>query len=53
MIVKVLVYAYAKGVLRSRKIERRLHEDLAFRRLAAGNFSRHCTIYDFRALHLK
>ncbi len=37
----------------SRKIERRLHEDLAFRLLAAGNFPKHRTIRDFRALHLK
>jgi hypothetical protein len=27
-----------------------LHEDLAFRMLAAGNFPRHRTIRDFRAL---
>jgi hypothetical protein len=36
--VKVLVYGYATGVFSSRKIERRLHEDLALRMLAAGNF---------------
>jgi hypothetical protein len=30
-----------------------LHEDLAFRLLGAGNFPRHRTIRDFRALHLK
>ena len=53
MMVKVLVYAYATGVFSSRKIERRLHEDLAFRLLAAGNFPRHRTICDFRAFHLK
>jgi transposase len=53
MMVKVLVYAYATGVFSSRKIERRLHEDLAFRVLAAGNFPRHRTICDFRAFHLK
>jgi len=51
--VKVLVYDYAKGVSSSRKIERRLHEDLAFRMLAAGNFPGHRTICDFRALHFK
>ena len=33
MMVKVPVYGYATGVFRSRKIERRLHEDLAFRLL--------------------
>ena len=29
-----------------------MHEDLAFRMLGAGNFPRHRTIRDFRALHL-
>ena len=53
MMVKVLVYGYATGVFSSRKIERRLHEDLALRMLAAGNFPKHRTIRDFRALHLK
>ena len=53
MMVKVLVYGYATGVFSSRKIERRLHEDLAFRLLGAGNFPKHRTIRDFRALHLK
>jgi transposase len=53
MMVKVLVYAYASAVFSSRKIERRLLEDLAFRMLAAGNFQRHRTICDFRAFHLK
>ena len=53
MMVKVLVYGYATGVFSSRKIARRLHEDLAFRMLGAGNFPTHRTIRDFRALHLK
>jgi transposase len=53
MMVKVLVYGYATGVFSSRKIERRLHEDLAFRMLGASNFPKHRTIRDFRALHLK
>ena len=52
MMVKVLLYGYATGVFSSRKIERRLHEDLAFRLLGAGNFPKHRTIRDFRALHL-
>lgn len=50
---KVLVYGCATGVFSSRKIERRLHEDLAFRMLGAGNFPKHRTIRDFRALHLQ
>lgn len=53
MMVKVLVYGYASGVFSSRKIARKLHEDVAFRVLAAGNFPAHRTIRDFRALHLK
>ena len=52
MMVKILVYGYATGVFSSRKMERRLHEDLAFRMLGAGNFPKHRTIRDFRALHL-
>ena len=52
MMVKLLVYSYATGVFSSRKIERRLQEDLAFRMLGAGNFPKHRTIRDFRALHL-
>ncbi len=53
MMVKVLVYGYATGVFSSRKIARKLHEDVAFRVLGAGNFPAHRTICDFRALHLK
>ena len=53
MMVKLLVYGYATGVFSSRKIERRQHEDLALRMLGAGNFPKHRTIRDFRALHLK
>jgi transposase len=52
MMVKVLVYGYATGVFSSRKIAKKLHEDVAFRLLAAGNFPKHRTICDFRALHL-
>lgn len=52
MMVKVLVYAYATGTFSSRKIARKLHEDVAFRVLAADNFPAHRTIRAFRALHL-
>lgn len=51
MLAKVLVYGYATGVFSSRKIARRLYEDIAFRFLGAGNFPRHRTICDFRAKH--
>ena len=53
MMVKVLVYGYATGVFSSRKIARKLHEDVAFRVLGANNFPKHRTICDFRALHLQ
>ena len=53
MMVKVLIYGYATGVFSSRKIARKLHEDIAFRVLGAGNFPAHRTISDFRAFHLK
>ena len=37
MMVKVLLYAYCIGVPSSRKIEKRLEEDIGFRVLAANN----------------
>ena len=52
MMVKVMVYAYATGTFSSRKIAKKLYEDVAFRVLAADNFPAHRTIRDFRALHL-
>src|SRR5262249_40635216 len=52
MLTKVLVYAYCIGVFSSRKIQRRLIEDVAFRVLAAGNQPDFRTIADFRKTHL-
>lgn len=52
MMIKVLVYAYASGVFSSRKIAKRLEEDIAFRVLAAGNFPAHRTLRAFRQRHL-
>jgi transposase len=52
MLTKVLVYAYCVGVFSSRKIQRRLAEDVAFRVLAAGNAPDFRTIADFRKRHL-
>jgi transposase len=52
MLTKVLVYAYCVGVFSSRKIQRRLTEDVAFRVLAAGNEPDFRTIADFRKTHL-
>ena len=48
MMVKLLLYGYATGVFSSRKIARKLEEDVAFRVLAADNFPSHRTICEFR-----
>ena len=53
MMVKVIVYGYASGVTSSRKLARKLEEDVAFRVLAAGNFPAHRTLSDFRLEHLE
>ena len=52
MMTKVLVYAYCVGVFSSRRIQRRLAEDVGFRVLAAGNEPDFRTIADFRKTHL-
>ena len=52
MLTKVLVYAYCVGVFSSRRIQRRLAEDVGFRVLAAGNEPDFRTIADFRKRHL-
>jgi transposase len=52
MLTKVVVYAYCVGVFSSRRIQRRLVEDVAFRVLAAGNAPDFRTIADFRKTHL-
>jgi transposase len=53
MMVKILIYGYASGVFSSRKMARKLHEDVAFRMLCANNYPAHRTIREFRQLHLK
>ena len=52
MLTKVLVYGYCVGVFSSRRIQRRLLEDIPFRVLAAGNEPDFRTIADFRKMHL-
>ena len=52
MMVKVLIYGYCVGVASSRRIAQRLHEDIAFRVLAANNTPDFRTISDFRKDHL-
>jgi transposase len=53
MMTKVLVYGYCVGVFSSRRLEKRLSEDIAFRVLAAGNEPDFRTISEFRRIHLK
>jgi transposase len=51
MMVALLLYAYAIGERSSRGIERRLHEDVAFRVIAANQRPDHATIARFRVRH--
>ena len=53
MMTQILVYGYCVGVFSSRRIQKRLVEDVAFRVLAAGNQPDFRTISDFRKLHLQ
>jgi transposase len=52
MMVKLLVYGYATSAFSSRKIAKRLVEDVGFRMLAAGNTPAHRTIAEFRLRHI-
>lgn len=52
MMVKALVYGYCVGVFSSRKIEKHMVEDVAFRMLGAGNFPSYRTIARFREENL-
>jgi len=53
LMTKLLVYGYCVGVFSSRKIQKRLREDVPFRVLAAGNAPDFRTISDFRKIHLE
>jgi transposase len=53
MLTKVLVYGYSVGVCSSRRIQKRLQEDVGFKVLAAGNEPDFRTISDFRKIHLE
>jgi len=53
MMVKILLYAYCIGMPSSRKVAKRLEEDISFRVLAANNTPDFRTISDFRKDHLK
>jgi transposase len=51
MMVAVLLYAYARGLRSSRKLERACVEDVAFRVIAANQAPDHTTIARFRQRH--
>lgn len=53
LMVKILLYGYARGIYSSRKLARACQEDVAFRVLCAGNQPDFRTISDFRKRHLK
>ncbi len=53
MMVKLWVYGYATGVRSSRKLARKLMEDVPLRVLAAGNFPKYRTLCDFRKKNLE
>jgi transposase len=52
MMTKILIYGYCVGVFSSRRMQKKLSEDVGFRVLAAGNQPDFRTISDFRKLHL-
>lgn len=52
MMLKLLIYGYCTGVRSSRKIARKVEEDIAFRVLAGGQFPKFRAIADFRKRHL-
>jgi transposase len=49
---KLLVYGYCTGAFSSRRIQKRLQEDIPFKVLAAGNEPDFRTISDFRKIHI-
>ncbi len=53
MMVSLLVYGYCVGVASSRKIEKKTHEDVAFRVIAGNTQPDHVQISEFRRIHLK
>jgi transposase len=53
MMVRLLLYGYAKGVYSSRKIQTRTFEDVVFRYLSGDQHPDHATIAEFRKRHLE
>ena len=52
LMTKLLVYGYCIGVFSSRRIQKRLQEDIPFKVLGAGNEPDFRTISDFRKIHI-
>lgn len=52
MLIQVLLYGYCTGVFSSRKIAKKIEEDIAFRVLAGNNRPHHTTLCKFREAHL-
>jgi transposase len=52
LMTKLLVYGYCTGVFSSRRIQKRMQEDIPFKVLAAGNEPDFRTISDFRKIHI-
>jgi transposase len=53
LMLKILIYGYTTGVRSSRGIERRCHDDVAFRFLAANQAPDYRSIARFRRRHLE
>jgi len=53
LMTKLLVYGYCTGVFSSRRMQKRLQEDIPFRILAAGNEPDFRTISDFCKIHIE
>jgi len=53
LMTKLLVYGYCTGVFSSRRIQKRVQEDIPFKVLAAGNEPDFRTISDFRKIHIE
>ena len=53
MMTALLVYAYCVGVPSSRKIEKRTHEDIAFRVITGNTHPNYSCISEFRRIHLQ
>jgi transposase len=52
LMTRLLVYGYCTGVFSSRRLQKRIQEDIPFKVLAAGNEPDFRTIADFRKIHL-